>query len=70
MKHKVQIDVVRQQGEYVVCNLYTRESCRKIYMHEEDYQALIGEGFFLRSGKTRDSAGVLNTTHTCFFEEK
>lgn len=33
-------------------------------MNEFDYERLKEEGIFIRDGKSRDSAGVLNTTNT------
>lgn len=35
-----------------------------IMMNEFDYERLKEEGIFIRDGKSRDSAGVLNTTNT------
>ena len=32
--------------------------------YEFDYERLKEEGIFIRDGKSRDSAGVLNTTNT------
>ena len=32
-------------------------------MNEFDYERLKEEGIFIRDGKSRDSAGVLNTTN-------
>jgi len=64
--HRVQIDVKESSAgankDAVICNLYTRERCVKIYMHQNDYEDLVRDGFFIRTGKERDSANVLNTT--------
>jgi len=61
----VQIDVVGITPHDVVkCNLYTGERCVNIYMDISDYQKLITDGFFIRDGKSTDSANVINTTHT------
>jgi len=37
-------------------------------MNKIDYERLKEEGIFIRDGKSRDSAGVLNTTNT-FIEQ-
>lgn len=62
----VQIDVKKvypdKVFEQVQCNLYTGERCVKICMSLNDYENLISDGFFIRDGKTEDSAKVLNTT--------
>lgn len=46
------------------CKLYTNENIVIIMMNEFDYERLKEEGIFIRDGKSRDSAGVLNTTNT------
>lgn len=60
----MQIDVktVDDVKNTVICNLFTGERCVKIYMSVSDYKDLIRDGFFIRDGKERDSANVLNTT--------
>ena len=58
----MQIDVVLVGESYVTCNLYTENRCVRIYLGLSDYEALMRDGFFIRDGKTRDSANVLNTT--------
>jgi hypothetical protein len=62
----VQIDVksiqLTNKGAVAVCNLYANDRCVKIYMSEYDYKELIEDGFFIRDGKSVDSANVLNTT--------
>jgi len=45
-----------------VCNLYTGDRCVRILISEADYWYLIRDGFFIRDGRTLDSAGVMNTT--------
>lgn len=35
-----------------------------ILMNKIDYERLLSDSFFVRDGKNRDSAGVLNTTNT------
>jgi hypothetical protein len=47
---------------YVFCDLYTGDRVVKIIMARYEYENLIRDGFFIRDGKERDSAGVLNTT--------
>ena len=60
----LQIDVIEEKSEMYRCNLYTGTRCVRIYMHQQDYEALVNDGFFIRNGKNADSAGVLNTTKT------
>ena len=51
---------------------YLRQKTRKPYkkasmkriMNKIDYERLLSDSFFVRDGKNRDSAGVLNTTNT------
>jgi len=58
----VQIDVKREAGQYVVCNLYTGINCVEMTLRAEDYKELVRKKFFIRDGQSVDSAGVLNTT--------
>lgn len=60
----VQIDVknVDTQKNLVECSLYTGDRCVKMYISAADYEELVRDGFFIRDGKNRDSANVLNTT--------
>lgn len=60
----MQIDVVKVDGQTVTCNLYTGQRVVRILMHVADYENLIRDGFFIRDGKRRDDAKVLNTTLT------
>lgn len=63
----MQIDVKKIQGNTVLCNLYTGndgDRCVQIIMTTQDYQLLCKDGFFIRDGKSEDSAGLLNTTRT------
>jgi hypothetical protein len=62
----IQIDVIGKiEGtEFMKCKLYTNENIVIIMMNEFDYERLKEEGIFIRDGKSRDSAGVLNTTNT------
>lgn len=61
-EHYVQIDIVKIEGNNAVCNLYTGTRCIKMYMSVPESNALIRDGFFIRSKNEADSAGVLNTT--------
>lgn len=67
----LQIDVIKgaENGVYA-CNLYTGDRCVRIYMNQHDYEALIQDGFFIRDGKSFDSAGVLNTTRDYELKKK
>lgn len=58
----MQIDVIQTGDNYVLCNLYTGERCVKITMMKHDYENLIRDRFFIRDGKTPDSANIINTT--------
>lgn len=60
----LQIDVKEIKNEVAECLLYTGDRCVKIYMTEHEYRNLIQDGFFIRTGKDLDSAGILNTTET------
>lgn len=63
MENSIQIDVKEITDNTVVCNLYADGRCVRIVMHISDYTTLCNDHFFIRSGKERDSAGVLNTTN-------
>ena len=65
-KRAIQIDVIgKVEGtQFMKCKLYTNENIVIIMMNEFDYERLKEEGIFIRDGKSRDSAGVLNTTNT------
>ena len=55
----MQIDVIEEvKGtQYLQCKLYIDGNASVILMNKSD-------SFFVRDGKNRDSAGVLNTTNT------
>jgi hypothetical protein len=46
------------------CKLYIDGNASVILMNKTDYERLLSDSFFVRDGKNRDSAGVLNTTNT------
>lgn len=58
----MQLDVTDIQENIVLCRLYTSERSVQMVMKRYDYDNLLKEGFFIRDGKERDSANVLNTT--------
>lgn len=58
----LQIDVVKVENNTAVCNLYTGDRCVRIIMIESDYGSLKRDGFFIRDGKTKDFAEVINTS--------
>lgn len=58
----IQIDVTHVAADTVTCLMRTGERCVKVYMSVYDYNELIRDGFFIRDGVGKDSAGVLNTT--------
>lgn len=66
MQQQIQIDVndIIEENGMVKCGMYTGGSWVRIWMSVTDYNTLVREGFFIRDGKSRDSAGVLNTTET------
>lgn len=59
---ELQIDVIKENNDFVTCNLYAGGRRCEILLLKQDYDRLVYEGFFIRNGKTEDSAGVLNTT--------
>jgi len=65
----IQIDVKTLAENHVICNMYTGQRCVKIAMSLSDYYDLIRDRFFIRDGKERDSAGILNTTISYLPEE-
>ena len=71
-KSILQIDVIdftyAEGVNYVACRLYTDKRMIRIVMTETAYKSLSDDGFFIREGDTKDSAGVWNTTHV--FEER
>lgn len=64
MAKTIQIDVnkVNEENGMVACGIYTDQRWVRIYMSISDYKSLVSDGFFIRDGKEKDSAGVLNTT--------
>lgn len=70
MKRTLQIDVLGEAEEstsLIKCNIYIDGRCCEFYTFKHNYEELIRDGVFIRDGKSKDSAGVLNTTHV--FEE-
>ena len=65
-KRTMQIDVIEEvKGiQFMQCKLYIDGNASVILMHKIDYERLKEEGIFIRDGKSKDSAGVLNTTNT------
>ena len=68
----IQIDVIKINTEqtHVQCNMYTEDNCVKIYMSITDYESLLADKFFVRDGKTVDSANVLNTSEVYYTKKK
>lgn len=66
----VQIDVykVDLEKEIVMCHLFTGQRCATLALPLSEYNNLVRDGFFIRDGKTKDSAGILNTTNSYFLE--
>lgn len=69
-KRILQVDVKEELKDcaLVRCNLYVDGRAYQMFLPQEEYELLIEEKFFIRDGKTKDSANVLNTTNE--FEEK
>jgi len=67
---KLQIDVngVDETYNMVECKLIVGGRTGIFYMSKSNYEAFKYDGFFIRDGKEKDSAGVINTTHV--FEER
>lgn len=65
IKRKLQIDVLEHidEADMVECKLIVNGRACIFYMSESNYAALAYDGFFIRSGEEKDSAGVINTTH-------
>lgn len=59
---KLQIDVISNDNEVVICKLITDDETVKVIMTQNGYEALKQSGFFVRTGESPDSAGVLNTS--------
>ncbi len=60
----MQIDITSLKDGYAIGSLRTGERDVTILIPESEYLKLIKDGFFIRDGESRDSAGVLNTTAT------
>ena len=69
MSMQIQIDVKELKDGYAICNLQTGERDVTILMPESEYLKLITDGFFIRNGHHKDSAGILNTTNV-YIENK
>lgn len=69
-KRTMQIDIIGlvEETSFMQCKLYIDGNASVILMNKSDYERLLIDGIFVRDGKSRDSAGVLNTTNT-FIEE-
>ncbi|MEP7375552.1 MAG: hypothetical protein ABI675_19565 [Chitinophagaceae bacterium] len=72
MDQHIQIDITKVHGDgnLVEGGMYTGGSWVRIAMSKNDYETLVREGFFIRDGKSKDSAGVINTTNTFYPEKK
>jgi hypothetical protein len=70
-KRTLQIDVkgpVPGMENVIKCILSVNGRDCAFYMSESNYEALIYDKVFIRDGKERDSAGILNTTRV-FIEQ-
>lgn len=69
-KRNLQIDVKgphELDSDVIDCNLIIDGRTCRFYMSKSNYEALMYDGVFIRDGKIRDSANILNTTNV--FEE-
>lgn len=65
MARKLQIDVkgpTSWDKNIVHCVLIVNGTDTSFYMLKTDYDELVTDGFFIRDGKHRDSANLINTT--------
>lgn len=76
-KRRLQIDVMGiepdfehiRQDELIRCKLYIDGRACMFWTTKANYESLMYDKFFIRDGKTQDSAGVINTTNM-FIEEQ
>lgn len=71
-QRKLQIDVIgpHEEDEKIIeCRLIVDGRCCLFYTSRANYQALMFDGVFIRDGKEKDSANVLNTTRV-YIEQK
>ena len=64
-KRTLQIDVLGacENNESIIeCNVIVSGRCCRFYTSKSNYEALMFDGVFVRNGKEKDSANVLNTT--------
>jgi hypothetical protein len=62
----IQIDVIKEVGNITECLLYADGRAIKMFIGTNDYVRLVEDNFFIRDGKERDSANVLNTTEVFY----
>lgn len=70
-KRTMQIDVKGPNEKvpgFMDYNLIVDGRTCRFYMSRSNYEAFIYDGVFIRDGKTKDSANILNTTKV--FEEE
>ncbi|MDR1883711.1 MAG: hypothetical protein LBR26_13145 [Prevotella sp.] len=64
MKRELQIDVIDASPEIdlIRCHIYIDGRCCVFWTTRSNYEALMHDKVFIRDGKEKDSAGVINTT--------
>lgn len=65
-KRELQIDVMGeepQNKDLIRCKIYIDGRCCIFWTTKANYEALMYDKVFIRDGKTKDSANVLNTTN-------
>lgn len=69
MKNRtLQIDVLKIEGHIVTCKIIIDGRGCIFHTSKSNYEALVYDGVFIRDGKEKDSANVINTTNV--FEER
>jgi hypothetical protein len=69
MSKAFQLDVMMVMSEHVKCSMRAGDRWVTVFMHRNEYHNLVDDGFFVRDGKTQDSAGVINTTDTYYYKK-
>ena len=58
----LRLDIIKTNDKYAEGHLYAGDRRVRFAISSADYEALVHDGFFIRDGNARGSAGVLNTT--------
>lgn len=66
LKRQLQIDVkgpFNNNPNIIECNIHIDGRCCTFYTSKSNYEALVYDKVFIRDGKEKDSANILNTTN-------